>query len=129
MSDFSLWLYAYYIRPQLNAVEKDEYEFDFDLLERELVPASHVNLERVLAFTAIQAFLLGFRTSEGLTPLPPRAHCAASIIGAPAGAQRSGSGEERRSKGRLPLSRGDVAAGGRGDRDVNAVLAARRGRS
>lgn len=72
MSDFMLWLHANYIRPQLDAMEKDEYEFDFDLVRGELVPASHKSLDRALAFTAVQSFLLGFRTSEGLTPLPPR---------------------------------------------------------
>lgn len=76
MSDFMLWLHANYIRPQLDAVEKNEYEFDFDFVRDELAPASRVNLERALTFTAIQAFLLGFRTSEGLTPLPPRTHSA-----------------------------------------------------
>lgn len=76
MSDFMLWLHANYIRPQLDAVEKEEYEFDFDFVRDALAPASHVNLERALTFTAIQAFLLGFRTSEGLTPLPPRTHSA-----------------------------------------------------
>lgn len=72
MSDFMLWLHANYIRPQLDAVEKDEYETHFHIVERDLSPASRANLERALEFTAIQAFLLGFRTSEGLTPLPPR---------------------------------------------------------
>ena len=42
----------------------------------ELVPAAHSSLDRALTFTAVQAFLLGFRTSEGLTPLPPRTHSA-----------------------------------------------------
>ena len=72
MSDFMLWLYANYIRPQTSAAEKDHYEFDFHLLRRALPPASQVHLERVLTFTAVQAFLLGFRTSEGLPPRTPR---------------------------------------------------------
>lgn len=76
MSDFMLWLHANYIRPQIDAVEKDEYEFHFRHVERALSPANRVHLERALEFTAIQAFLLGFRTSEGLTPLPPRTHSA-----------------------------------------------------
>ncbi len=92
MSDFALWLYANYIRPQLDAIEKDEYEFDFSLLRQELVPASQIHMDRALAFTAIQAFLLGFRTSEGLTDLPPRAR------GTLIKAQRSGSGGERRGR-------------------------------
>ena len=74
MSDFMLWLYANYIRPQLDAVEKDSYEVSFEVIRDDLVPACHSHLDSVLEFTAIQAFLLGFRTSEGLTPLPPRKH-------------------------------------------------------
>lgn len=74
MSDFMLWLHANYIRPQLDAIEKDCYETHFYHVEKELSPASRQNLECVLEFTAIQSFLLGFRTSEGLTPLPPRGH-------------------------------------------------------
>lgn len=76
MSDFMLWLHANCIQPQIDAVEKDEYELHFHIVEKELSPASRINLKNVLEFTAIQAFLLGFRTSEGLTPLPPREHSA-----------------------------------------------------
>ena len=76
MSDFMLWLHANYIQPQIEAVEKDEYEFHFHIVTEKLSPANRIHLEHALEFTAIQAFLLGFRTSEGLTPLPPRAHGA-----------------------------------------------------
>ena len=72
MSDFMLWLHANYIQPQVDAVEKDQYETHFYIVERELAPTSRINLGHVLEFTAIQAFLLGFRTSEGLTPRTPR---------------------------------------------------------
>ena len=72
MSDFMLWLHANYIRPQIDAVEKNEYEAHFFNVLEKLPPANRVNLEYILEFTAIQAFLLGFRTSEGLTPRPPR---------------------------------------------------------
>ena len=72
MSDFMLWLYANYIQPQIDAVEKDQYETHFHIVERNLSPAACVNLRHVLEFTAIQAFLLGFRTSEGLTPRTSR---------------------------------------------------------
>lgn len=74
MSDFMLWLHANYIQPQVDAVEKDQYETHFYIVERELAPTSRINLGHVLEFTAIQAFLLGFRTSEGLTPRTPRRH-------------------------------------------------------
>ena len=72
MSDFMRWLHANYIRPQLDAAEKDEYQFHIQIVHDKLAPANLINLEYVLEFTAIQAFLLGFRTSEGLPPLPPR---------------------------------------------------------
>ena len=62
MSDFMRWLHANYIRPQ----------FHIQIVHDKLAPANRINLEYVLEFTAIQAFLLGFRTSEGLPPLPPR---------------------------------------------------------
>ena len=84
MSDFMLWLYANYIRPQIDAVEKDGYEPHFHLVEKDLSPAASINLKHALEFTAIQAFLLGFRTSEGLTPLPPRDH------GGPSGSPGTG---------------------------------------
>lgn len=76
MSDFMLWLHANYIRPQIDAVEKDEYESHFYIVQEKLSPANRINLEHALEFTAIQAFLLGFRTSEGLPSLPPRTHSA-----------------------------------------------------
>ena len=74
MSDFMLWLHANYIQPQIDAVEKDEYEFHFHLVEKALSTANCVNLKHALEFTAIQAFLLSFRTSEGLTPRTPWRH-------------------------------------------------------
>lgn len=76
MSDFMLWLHANYIQPNIDALEKENYIFDFERLQEELPPASQRNLERALAFTAIHAFLLGFRTSEGLPDLPSRRRAA-----------------------------------------------------
>lgn len=67
MSDFTQWLYANYIRPQLRAAEAGDYGFHFDLLKNELVPAQQRSLEKCMEFTAIQAFLLGLRTGEGLS--------------------------------------------------------------
>lgn len=66
------WLHANYFRPQIDAAEKDRYEFHLHIVHEKLSPANRLNLEQVLKFTAIQAFLLGFRTSEGLTPRTPR---------------------------------------------------------
>ena len=36
MSDFMKWLYAHYIRPQLDAAPPDDYEMPLSLLEGEL---------------------------------------------------------------------------------------------
>ena len=72
MSDFLHWLYTNYIQPQIDDTQKDEYEFDFHKVRKALSPADYGILKRVLEFTAVHAFLLGFRTSEGLPPLPPR---------------------------------------------------------
>ena len=66
MSDFTLWLYANYIRPQLRAAEKGDYDFHFDLLKNDLPPAGQHSMEKCMEFTAVQAFLLGLRTGDGL---------------------------------------------------------------
>lgn len=66
MSDFTLWLYANYIRPNIDAVDKQSYEFCFANVERDLSLASLINFQRVLEFTTIQACLLGLRTGDGL---------------------------------------------------------------
>ena len=36
MSDFMLWLYAHYIRPELDAAPQGDYSFHFDLLHNDL---------------------------------------------------------------------------------------------
>ena len=72
MSDFLLWLHANYIRLQIDAQEKEDYSFHFDLMHNELPPSIRLSMNKCLEFTAVQAFLLGMRTGEGLTPLPPR---------------------------------------------------------
>lgn len=69
MSDFLPWLHAHYIRPQLDAAPKRDYAFHFDLIRSDLPPAGRESLDKVLEFTAIQAFLLGLRTGEGLSHL------------------------------------------------------------
>ena len=66
MSDFMPWLYANYIKPQIDAVPKEHYDFYFDLVRNNLLPSSREDLEKALEFTAIQAFILGVRTGEGL---------------------------------------------------------------
>lgn len=72
MSDFMLWLYANYIRPQLEAVPLDDYDAHFDLVKNELPPSFQKELDKCREFTAIHAFALGFRTGKGLASLTPR---------------------------------------------------------
>lgn len=67
MSDFMLWLYANYIRPQLETAPRDDYDFHFDLLANELPPCSRPSLDKCLEFTAAHAFLLDLRTGAGLS--------------------------------------------------------------
>ena len=67
MSDFMLWLYANYIRPQIEGAEKGDYDFHFDLIHNELPPCSRPSLDKCLEFTAAHAFLLGLRTGAGLS--------------------------------------------------------------
>ena len=66
MSDFLLWLHANYIRPQLDAADKGDYNFHFDLVRNGLPPSVRASLDKCLEFTAVQAFSLGLRTGEGL---------------------------------------------------------------
>jgi len=66
MSDFMLWLYANYIKPQIDGVPKGLYAYSMDALVNNLCPLAQEDLNKTLEFTAIQAFLLGMRTGEGL---------------------------------------------------------------
>lgn len=69
MSDFLKWLYAQYIRPQLAAAPREEYEAPLDLIHNVLDPHARESYEKTLEFTAIHAFLLGLRTGRGLPGL------------------------------------------------------------
>ena len=66
MSDFMQWLYAHYIRPQLDAAPPDGYELPLSLLEGEFTAEMAADYEKAREFTAIHAFLLGLRTGRGL---------------------------------------------------------------
>ena len=46
MSDIMLWLHANYIRPQINAEERGDYEFHFDLVRNTLLPADRPSMEK-----------------------------------------------------------------------------------
>lgn len=72
MSDFLKWLYPHYIKPYLNSAPQNDYEFWASLLDYTLDPNFRDALDKTLEFTAIQAFLLGLRTDEGLAPFTPR---------------------------------------------------------
>ena len=67
MSDFMLWLYANYIRPQLDSAPRGDCAFHFDLLHNELPPCTRASLDKCLEFTAAHAFLLVLRTGAGLS--------------------------------------------------------------
>ena len=68
MSDFLLWLHANYIKPQMSAPAKgSDYALRLELLQSQLEENGLEDLDKALEFTAIQAFLLGPRTGEGLT--------------------------------------------------------------
>ena len=72
MTDFMKWLYPRYIRPYLDEVPREGYELWFSLLDGELRAAEREDLDRVLEFTAVYAFLLGLRTGAGLREVTPR---------------------------------------------------------
>lgn len=72
MTDFMKWLYPRYIRPYVEAAPREDYELWFSLLDGELRAAEREDLDRVLEFTAIHAFLLGLRTGVGLGALIPQ---------------------------------------------------------
>lgn len=67
MSDFLLWLHANYIKPQMRTpVQGSDYALRLELLQSQLEENGLEDLDKALEFTAIQAFLLGLRTGEGL---------------------------------------------------------------
>jgi len=70
MSDFMKFLYASYIKPQIDAAPKGEYEQSFSLLQDELDNGLRAGCEQALEFAAVHAFLLGLRTGQGLPSFP-----------------------------------------------------------
>ena len=51
MSDFMIWLYAHYIKPQLDAAPQGDYSFHFDLMHNELGFHALESYEKSLEFT------------------------------------------------------------------------------
>ncbi|MDO4316444.1 MAG: hypothetical protein Q4C45_11770 [Oscillospiraceae bacterium] len=72
MTDFMKWLYAHYIKPQLDEAPQDGYEMWLSLMDGELTAELREVYNKNLEFTAIHAFLLGLRTGQGLAPVTPR---------------------------------------------------------
>ena len=72
MSDFMLWLHANYIQPQIDAVDKGDSAYHFDLVRNELPCSVRPSMDKCLEFTAVHAFLLGLRTGAGLAAGTPR---------------------------------------------------------
>lgn len=71
MTDFLHWLYVHYIKPQIDAAPKGPYGCPIDTLSNNLRPSDWEDLDKALEFQAIQAFLLGLRTGEGLAVSRP----------------------------------------------------------
>ena len=66
MSDFMKWLYAQYIKPQIDAAPQEEYETDLSLLRDGLEQPFRASHEKAMEFAALHAFQLGVRTGKGL---------------------------------------------------------------
>lgn len=60
------WLYANYIKPQLQTADNTGYETPLSLMETALEPDLRKHFERTMELCASNAFLLGFRTGIGL---------------------------------------------------------------
>ena len=66
MSDFMKWLYAQYIKPQLDVIPRGDYGPDFYPLEDDISSETLNSFSKTQEFTATHAFLLGLRTGQGL---------------------------------------------------------------
>ena len=66
MTDFMCWLYAHYIRPEIENSDITGYEMPLSVIDSNLNTELHKQYERVLEFYASRAFCLGVRTGQGL---------------------------------------------------------------
>lgn len=66
MNDFVRWLYANYIKPQLDAADPDGYEQSLSVMNTTLDVSLSAEYEKTLEYYCGNAFLLGLRTGEGL---------------------------------------------------------------
>ena len=67
MNDFMKWLYANYIKPQVEEKDFSAYETSLSLMDTNLDEYLKTQYNRTLEFYASHAFLLGLRTGVGLT--------------------------------------------------------------
>ena len=66
MSDFMKWLYANYIKPQIDGIPKGDYRADFEIAGDDINTEMQTCFGKTQEFTAVHAFLLGVRTGQGL---------------------------------------------------------------
>lgn len=66
MNDFMRWLYANYIKPQLDAASPEGYEQSLSGINTTLDTNLRAEYEKTLEYYCGNAFLLGLRTGEGL---------------------------------------------------------------
>lgn len=66
MNDFVRWLYANYIKPQLDTASTDGYEQSLSVMNTTLDVSLSIEYEKTLEYYCGNAFLLGLRTGEGL---------------------------------------------------------------
>ena len=69
MSDFIRWLYANYVKPQLEQTSPIGYEQALSMMDTSLDQQLHKEYSRALEFYASAAFLLGVRMGAGLGPV------------------------------------------------------------
>ena len=67
MNTFMRWLYANYIKPQLEAADYTDYEMSLSLMDSTLDTDLKKQYQRAIEFYASHAFLLGLRTGAGLS--------------------------------------------------------------
>ena len=67
MTDFTRWLYAEYIKPQLEERDATGYEASLSLMETTLDEGQQKEYARALEYYSCHAFLLGARTGLGLS--------------------------------------------------------------
>ncbi len=66
MTDFMRWLYASYVKPQLDSKPTTGYEECLSLMDTCLNEYLRTQYDRTVEFYAAHAFLLGLRTGAGL---------------------------------------------------------------